>query len=230
LEQLAAMLKSGARLSARSLNALELDQPSKSEYIDAQKKLPLTQETTITCVSVAYRAIEEEGRAHCLVVGSEAQFVYILSPNAVSVKAKVKVPAVPVAIAVSGTIDVGYRAVVACRSTALYTIKGGELMSSSIDLEAAPVELCFTDPKTLVVACMNSSVHAFNPKNKKIFSIKTPAPVCALEPMVMNRASSFRGFIVALKDGEVRVYNGTSIISQFTCIPSFIHDTCHCYR
>jgi Bardet-Biedl syndrome 1 protein len=216
LETLSAALRGGTRLSARSLNLIEFaTDAERREYADSQKALPLVQETVVTCIATMFRSVEEPGASQCLVLGTENREVLILNAEANAIKVRVRLPSVPVSLAVSGTFDVGYRIVVACRSAALHTIKGGELLGSSIELEALPVDVVFVDAKTLAVACMNSTIHTFSVKGKKTGMIRTSAPVACIEPMALARASNFRGFIAATRDGQVRVYSGTAVVSRF---------------
>lgn len=214
VKELNALLKAGSvKLSARSINSIELsDAAARSDYLESQRRVPLVQETVVTALGTVYKGVEEEGAVTCLVVGSEAQQVLILNGEANAIKVRVKLPSVPSSFACSGSVDVGYRILVACRDAALYSIKGGELMAR-MALEALPMDVCFVDARTHVVALINSTLHAFNAKNRKTFSLPLPSPPTALIPVAIERGASFRGFAVALRDGRVQVYNGSNVIS-----------------
>ena len=49
-----------------------------------------------------------------------------------------QLPAVPVLLAVTGMVAVEWRAVCACRDGNVYTVKGGELTGTVIELESMP--------------------------------------------------------------------------------------------
>ena len=49
---------------------------------------------------------------------------------------QVNLPAVPVFVSVSGLLDVEYRLAVACRNGVVHMVKNGQLLSTSIELEA----------------------------------------------------------------------------------------------
>jgi hypothetical protein len=81
-----------------------------------------------------------------LVVGTEDKRVLLLGPGATSVSSSLTLPAVPALISTAGGLDAGYRVTVAARDGWLYSVKGGVLAKTVIQLDSQPV--------TLVGTCM----------------------------------------------------------------------------
>ena len=68
-----------------------------------------------------------------------------------------QLPAVPVLLAVTGMMAVEWRAVCACRDGNVYTVKGGELTGTVIELESMPSCLVRLE-KAILVGCMSNQV------------------------------------------------------------------------
>jgi Bardet-Biedl syndrome 1 protein len=64
-------------------------------------------------------------RPSSLVIGTENREVLILNTAGSATAVRVQLPSVPVFMSVSGTFDVEYRIVVACRNNNVYTVKVG---------------------------------------------------------------------------------------------------------
>lgn len=100
---------------------------------------------------------------------------------------------------------------VACRDAKIYSIKGGGtrgtavLTGQVIELESHPCAMVHVD-SSLVVASMDQKVASYSVRAKKEFCVCMPAPVVAMEPMLVRRNRVVSAYIVALKNGEVRVY------------------------
>ena len=104
-----------------------------------------------------------------LVVGTEAGQVLVLEPSGSAVQVRVQLPSAPVLLAVTGMMSVEWRVVCACRDGNVYTIKGGELTGTVIELESMPCCLVRLE-KTVVVGCMSNAMHAFHIRGKKTWS------------------------------------------------------------
>ena len=61
--------------------------------------------------------------------------------------------------------------------------------------------------KQIYVATMDSQLHCYSLKGQKLFSIRMPAHITNLELLEVRRARVFSAVIVALANGEVRIYN-----------------------
>ena len=106
-----------------------------------------------------------------LVVGTEAGQVLVLEPSGSAVQVRVQLPSAPVLLAVTGMMSVEWRVVCACRDGNVYTIKGGELTGTVIELESMPCCLVRLE-KTVVVGCMSNAMHAFHIRGKKTWSAR----------------------------------------------------------
>ncbi len=132
--------------------------------------------------------------------------VYILDPQGTSIIQQVKVPSVPVEIIANGLLDVEYRIIVTCRNGAIYTIKNGEVLKTAIELESPSCGLLNLE-KSILVACMNRKITSYHLKGKKNWSITMPEDITALEVFNLKRNKDTRGVLIALKNGQVLLYN-----------------------
>jgi Bardet-Biedl syndrome 1 protein len=115
---------SGLQLSARSRDFLAIEDPvARDAFVGTHRNSPLKQLTVITCMETLCKSIEGDQTVSGIVVGTEAKEVLILNPAGSAIVAKVTLASVPVFMAISGTLDVEYRIVVACRDNNVYTIK-----------------------------------------------------------------------------------------------------------
>lgn len=200
-------------LSARSVNLLNIaDEGSVQTFVDLHKNLPLVQLTILTCMTTIYKNREDDRSVGQLVIGMESKSVIVLDPLCLNVVLKVDLPAVPVSIAVLGAFEVDYRLAVACRNGSIYTIKKGKLMPNPVELESQAVGMVMGD-KSLYVACMDQMLHSYQFKGGKSFSLQLPAPVSTMAPMHVRAMRNVRAFVVALTNGEVRVYNHRTLVS-----------------
>jgi Bardet-Biedl syndrome 1 protein len=68
--------------------------------------------------------------------------------------------------------------------------------------------------KTILVAGMDNTIQSFYLKGKKNFSVQMPSEILALQRMDTNRAERAQNILIALKSGEIRIYNGKNIIDK----------------
>ena len=143
----------------------------------------------------------------------------ILDPSGSSIIQKIRLPSVPLMIAVSGLYEVEYRLCIACRDSNVYMIKNNELTGTVIELESQPVGIvrCL---KSIVIGCMGNVMHSYHIKGKKNYSVYLPAPIVAMELLSTERARSINAVLVALADGELRVYNEKNLVSTLHVSPS----------
>ena len=169
--------------------------------------------TTITCMECMKKAGDEETATSFLVVGTEHRQLVILDAAGFAILVKVTLPAVPVFIGVTGTLDVEYRIIVACRNGAIHVVKQGQVLGTSMELEAQPCAMTIAG-KAVVVACMQNTLHSFTLKGNKNYAILQPAAVQTLETMVSEKMGSVPLHLAALADGSIRMYRDKDIISQ----------------
>lgn len=80
------------------------------------------------------------------------------------------------------------------------------------DIESKPVGLCKID-KSIVIGGMNNVIHSFFSKGKKNYSIYLPSTITNMEKMVMKKTKAVKAVLVALSNGEVRMYNDKYLIT-----------------
>ena len=106
----------GVMISPRSQDLLSIESgEARREYIGLAANFELKHVTAITCMAVLHKSVEDETAVGCLVLGLEVSQLMILSPDAHTIIAKIKLPSPPVFISCGGTFDVEYRIFVGCR-------------------------------------------------------------------------------------------------------------------
>lgn len=135
-------------------------------------------------------------------VGTENREILILENNGMSIARVINLKAVPVYLAIQGSIEVEYKIFVACRNGYTYQIKNGKLSNRFvIHIESKPVGLLKLE-KTIILAAMNRNIYSFFNKGRINFTKQMPAEItdiCQMEPM--------QCILVALNNGEIRLYN-----------------------
>lgn len=208
--------EAGTALSNHSIDFLALDDPEQQvEFVKgtkAKKECLTSQQTAITCMEVLKQNMDEPTAVSMLVLGTENKMVCILDSSALNIASRVELDAAPTFLSVLGLYDVDYRITVACRDGNIYTIKNGQVLSTVIELETQPVGLARQD-KNIYVACMDNVIHNFHFKGKKNHSIYLPCPISCLSMLQITRTRVAKALVVALGNGEVRLYNGKHLIT-----------------
>jgi Bardet-Biedl syndrome 1 protein len=217
-ERLTALREKGTQLSNQSVDFLALedaekDSPgSQTEFVKKTMNQLLQQQTSITCMEVLKQNMDEPTAVSMLVLGTENKMVYVLDKSALTIEMKVELDAVPTMMSILGLYEVEYRITVACRDGNIYTIKNGQVLSTVIELETQPVGLVRYD-KNIYVGCMDNVVHSFHFKGKKNHSIYFPCPISCMNLLQLTKARVIKCLVVALNNGEVRLYNGKHLIT-----------------
>eukprot|EP00397_Hematodinium_sp_SG-2012_P023204 GEMP01024096.1.p1 GENE.GEMP01024096.1~~GEMP01024096.1.p1 ORF type:complete len:593 (+),score=123.82 GEMP01024096.1:73-1851(+) len=207
-------LRDEGKASTRTLDFLAVESANPSgnlNYEERMEKLhqyqgPSNQNSCVTCMEVLKLNMDDPTATSMLVVGTEHRMIYILDPPALNVLTSVELDGVPAFMSVIGLYDVEYRVTVACRNGTIYSIKNGQLLSTTIELETQAVGLVRLE-KNVYVGTMDQQIHGYHFKGKKIWSLQMPAPIvtmCALQSRNVNA----KALLVSLNNGEVRCYNG----------------------
>ncbi len=213
VKALSAARDRGTALSSRSLDLLGLQTPAETEaYVELTKARPLKQPSVVTCMETIREDREDPDAVSSLVIGTEARDVLILNPTGSTIEVRCTLPAVPQMLAVVGLKLVAYRVVVGCRDGNIYQIKNGQILGRKMELESGPVALVALS-SSVVVACMDQTVHSFTFKGRKNFSLHLDSNVTCLETIVTRSHRTTECFAVGLAGGEVRVYNGKHLVT-----------------
>lgn len=218
ISQLTDAREKGVSLSSRSLNLLALKaQLDQEAFVEANKQLPLVQMTVVTCMeTLAKDSSSGDNPVTMLVVATESRHVLILDSQGTTVLKKILLPSVPVCMCVNGSYDVEYRIIVACRNGNIYTIKKGVLLGTVIELETQPVGMVVIE-KNILVGCMDNIIHSFHFKGKKNYSIYLPEPITNISLLNLKRIRSTKAMLVAMANGEVRLYNKKTMVASIKC-------------
>merc|ERR1719408_555940 len=188
------------------------DNEQQSDFVKKNRDSLMSQNTSITCMEVLRQNMDEPTAVSMLVLGTENKMVYVLDSSALSIATTIEMDAVPSFMSILGLYDVEYRITVACRDGNIYTIKNGQVLSVVIELETQPVGLVRFD-KNIYVGCMDNVIHCFHFKGKKNHSIYLPCPISCMGLLHVTKAKVAKALVVALNNGEVRLYNGKHLIT-----------------
>ena len=203
----------GALLSTRSVDFLACDSlQMKMQFVEDHRAAALQQQTVITAMTVLTKDKDEAGALGCLVVGTEDQHILILDSNGAAIVKKIRLPSVPVFLLCAGLFDVEYRVIIACRNGVVYCIKNGALQTSTIEPEAQPVAMARYE-NLIAIATMNNALHYYHVKGRKQSSIYMPCAITNLCSMFNEATRQCKGVVVALANGEVRVYAGKALLN-----------------
>ncbi|OQS01252.1 bardet-Biedl syndrome 1 family protein [Achlya hypogyna] len=215
VHQLNTLRSQGAQLSQRSRGFLAIDDmEQQAEFVSRYMDDPLVEQTTITCMATLNKSMDEKDAVGCLVIGTEAGQVYVLDQQGANITTKAYLPSTPVDIVVNGLFDVEYRLIVSCRNGSVYTVKNGELLKSVIELESPACALLQMD-KSIIVACMDRKITSFHLKGKKNWSMTMAQDIVAMEALNLRRTKNSKGILIALRKGEVLLYNEKIKITSF---------------
>jgi len=211
--KLTAARDAGVQLSSTSQELLTIEEMFDCQtFVEEQRDRPLTSQTVVTCMEVLKKDLEDDDAVSMLVVGCENGLVLVLDPSGSSVLKRWQLPAAPTHMVISGTKDVEFRIVCACRDAKVYSIKDSGLSSNIIDLESMPCGLVRLD-KMIAVGCMSNSVHAFALKGRKMYSIYLPSPIVNMELLELKKTRVAKAMMVAMNTGEVRLYVDKTLLA-----------------
>ncbi|GET92939.1 hypothetical protein, conserved [Leishmania tarentolae] len=211
VNKLESLLDSGVQTSSRTLELLLKEtMEGRSEFVSHLRSVPLIQMDSVGCMtSIPLTSLEEGGKS-VLVIGTEAGFIYILKNNAAEVALKVVLPSTPAFLIAAGCFEVDYRIVVACRDGRVYSIKQGNLRSAVIHPDAQPCAIA-RYKNLIAVATTANTLSYYNLKGKKQESIFLPCSISSLSTINDAVTSEALALVVALSNGEIRVYVGTQL-------------------
>jgi len=207
-------------LSQRSLDllALEHDPDRLQTYVerecssgDSARPIP----TSITCMKVL-RKSNSGGTllpsVGLLVLGTESNKLIILDSISRKINHTITLPSIPVFISIEGTLDSEYRIVVACRNNRLYSIKDGNLVRRPIELEAPICGGVVRSGKDIIVATTEKRIYSYHVKGKRNWTLLMPSEITNIAPFSSEKSEN-TGFLVSLRNHEIRLYIGKSLMS-----------------
>jgi Bardet-Biedl syndrome 1 protein len=200
-------------ISARSAELLSYDKENeKIEYLESVMDIPIIQTTSITCLGVVYKDSELETGCSMLIIGTENKGIYILDQTGSSILKKIILSYVPVFISSIGIFSSESRIVVACRESKIVSIKNGILLSNTIELETPPSSLVVLD-KYIFVGSYDNKVHCFHMKGRKLYTLFMKFPISCMTILKLTRTRVFKGLIVALNNGDIRLYKDKVLLN-----------------
>ncbi|KAF4672298.1 Bardet-Biedl syndrome 1 protein [Perkinsus olseni] len=226
LGRLQELRESGKNISVRAQDILAtVENPRLMEgllnevlQVDASDDAALLQTwQTITCLDALKKNQNSKTAVSMLVAACESGTVFVLNSGLTGIATKVDLPegSVPALMAVSGLYDLEYRIVIATRGGAILSIKNGQVMNVKISLDAMPVGLVKLG-KMIYVGCMNFRLHCYHVKGKKMHTLLMPAPILAMEEFSWETTGTMKVLVVALRNGEIRIYNGKHLVNTIT--------------
>ncbi len=207
-------IENKSEFSARSLELLSIKEKEKQiTFIDERKHLPIVISNFVVCMTTLKKNNTNDLIATSqIIVGTEGGFVFVIDHSGSKIISKFKIPDIPSQIISLGAYDVDYRLHIAARNNKIYTIKNGELTTVIIDVASKILGMVRTE-KSLILATIDDYYQSYSPQGKKKFSIKMPHSISNLEVLDASRTRNFKGVIITLKNGEVRVYNEKNLLN-----------------
>jgi len=204
----------GASLTTRSLQLLNIGDPeAKTSFVEYWQGQPLSAPTTVTCLAVLKHAIDEPQAVSCLVAGTESGRVLIMNPAGTAIVRNVWIGVTPTCLSVVGEFEVSYRICVAGRDGKLYHLVNGDLSPTVTQLEAHPIGVV-ASLKAVVAGCMNETLCSYSYAAVKQWALKMPAAIVAVQRMEAPAARAPRAVVVALANGDIRVYSENVLLSS----------------
>lgn len=204
-------LDQGVDVSTRTLELLLMDNVAEQEafvlrFIDT----PLVQKDLVVCMASIYLTNAEEGQPSCLVYGTEKRVLYVLENNVSSTRMRLELPSTPMWIVTAGTLEGSHRIVVSCRDGCIYSVKNGALHNVVIQPDAQPCGIARYD-NLIAVITMSNTLSYYNLKGKRQNVVFLPVPATNIATITDTVTDSARGVVVALSNGEIRVYVGSHL-------------------
>lgn len=214
--KLNAVRDEGIPITERSRILMALDDSQRQQFIETYKHLPVAVAAKFTCMSKLNKSSQDPKSESMLVLGTEHNDVIILNSAGMKILKKVSIPSTPVFIETNGLYDVNYRIVIACRNNRIYTIKNSKLLGNFIETDT---QICgiVVSSKKITVGCMDDCLYNFTVKGQRKFALKMPSSITNMTKFELKRASNLEGSLVALANGEVRMYDGKNVLTSMTC-------------
>lgn len=217
-------LRAQSNVSQRSLDllALEADPDRQQRYLseeleDGSFDEPLT--TCITCMAVLFKSdrtrVEDSSGQGSLVLGTESRKILILDSQSRQVVKSITLRSEPMCMAITGSKEVEYRIVVACRDNRIYSIRNGDLVRNCIEMDSPICGGLARIGRDIIFACANRTVHSYHIKGRKNWTMHMPEDVTNITPFECLRRSA-TGFFVALRSGEVRLYMEKTLVTKIS--------------
>eukprot|EP00878_Enallax_costatus_P007416 GHUV01007766.1.p1 GENE.GHUV01007766.1~~GHUV01007766.1.p1 ORF type:complete len:464 (+),score=128.94 GHUV01007766.1:2271-3662(+) len=229
-QQLQQLQDSGIQLATRSMQLLSLtDAQAQQEFVQQNKGQEAAAAAGsptgyVTCMDTVRKAKDEPDAVSQLVLGTEDKRILILNADGTAVDKSFSLPAVPAFVATTGELDVGYRITVAARDGRLYNIKSGSVSRSVIQLDSQPVGVVRIN-KQIIVGTMADALHCYTGSGTKQYSLYMPSSIITMQLLATTSSRMTKCVVVALANGEVRVYNDKALASVYTS-PSPVSGLC----
>lgn len=207
---------SGLPLTTRSVQLLSLSDPKEQQAFAATSREEADSNLSfITCMAVIRQAADEPDGVAQLVVGTEDSRVLLLGQGCTTVSSSITLPAAATLMSSAGGLDTGYRVTVAARDGWLYSVRGGALSKTVIQLDSLPVGLVTTN-KQIIVGTMSDALHCYSPQGSKQYTLYLPASIMAMQLLTPSSTRATRCVVVALSNGALRVYNDKTLVTEHT--------------
>lgn len=187
-----------------------------AKYVMEKVGQAMFQANYVTCMKAMNKNKEDAKSTSQLLLCNENKELIVMEPSGIKIKTTVKLPSVGVFLETHGQYDLDGKIFAACRDGKIYTVKGGVVTSQVFDIESKPVGMAYID-KSIVVAGMNNVISSYYGKGKKNYSIYMPCHITNIEKMIMKRTKTVKAILVALVNGEVRMYNDKFLITTIKC-------------
>ncbi|KAI8810449.1 ciliary BBSome complex subunit 1-domain-containing protein [Cladochytrium replicatum] len=159
----------------------------------------------------AMTSISRTGKDASLVVGILEKMIYILSPPGFSITHKFQLSSPVVMISAWGNLDSDFHLIVCCRDGHVYLLKENACNRlGQLEILACEV-IAFRN--SVVIGSMASRIHSYSLQGVKQFTVTLPSSITAMEDFLSAPGSLVDPYLVALANGQVRVYSHQTCVS-----------------
>ena len=220
----------GSSLSSRSIEFLSLKSDTKrQDFVTSVANTELEQHSLVTCMDTLKVDSEEADALSQLVVGTEDNFVYVLSPTITTngtngYLTRQRLPDVPVILNASGLFHAEWRVAVLCRNGHLYSVKNGDVKGQSVisgvSIQIGSHAIAIAQQGTLLwIGTTENKVCSYTTRGQKQREILLDGPlsdICIMNIDVGGRHMDDTGALLAvsMQSGSVNIYKGTKCVDQ----------------
>eukprot|EP00792_Barthelona_sp_PAP020_P007236 TRINITY_DN3128_c0_g1_i4.p2 TRINITY_DN3128_c0_g1~~TRINITY_DN3128_c0_g1_i4.p2 ORF type:complete len:583 (-),score=152.36 TRINITY_DN3128_c0_g1_i4:186-1934(-) len=209
------------RLTEFSSTFLLFPEKYRESYIQITGKKAMNgfnQSSVVTCLTTIRKLSQDAGSPSCIVVGDEFGNVHILDEQVLTIETTITMPNESAISHISafGVLDKEYRLVVCTRAGQIYIVKDGRLTQARIEVEAPPIGTALIGTH-IFIACMNKMMIITDQRGRSPRQIQMPDFIVGIQPVFFSTGTAFKGAIIGLANGTVRVYSSRGpVVSEFS--------------
>ncbi|XP_057671410.1 Bardet-Biedl syndrome 1 protein homolog isoform X2 [Diorhabda carinulata] len=204
---------------------------NKSRIPDIVKRInvnDISKEYPITCMDTLNRNSNDKDDVSCPVIATEAGNIYILDPQTFNILHQAntdRTKVIPFSIKATGTFNVDFRIMIACRQGHICVLRRNWLEGKNIiQMNSNIVDfVILPEDNFIVVATTDKMINCFTKRGQRLWSVKLSQTITCL-CLVQIGHIRVNLYGVGLDNGLIQLYQGRNIVDQTTVsdVPSVI--------